>query len=179
MTQSQIETELPIIDNSRVTLIYLDEAGNEHAQPLGDLAQAGTLVDPESGEDMILIGARVMSLAEIERQLWDKVAVALNKASAMHFEGCHKIYLSMDEGQVKVMKGNGYEIHKPDMELLREWFNNSCGLRFISAVHTTAGHPSEGFIELIPQGFLAADDEGTPSQIIINLTDAQRDVLEV
>ena len=33
-----------------------------------------------------------------------------------------------------------------------EWYENSCGLRFISAVHTNHADPNAGFIDLIGQG---------------------------
>ena len=37
-------------DNAR--LVYRDELGNMHEQPLTDIVYAGTLIDPESGNDM-------------------------------------------------------------------------------------------------------------------------------
>ncbi|QBP33369.1 hypothetical protein SEA_BRUTONGASTER_155 [Gordonia phage BrutonGaster] len=37
-------------------LVYVDAAGNEHAQPWGDLTTAGTLIDPETGDDMEIVG---------------------------------------------------------------------------------------------------------------------------
>jgi hypothetical protein len=41
---------------------------------------------------------------------------------------------------------------------LRDWYSDSCGLRFISGVRTVEGDPNEGFIDLIPQG-ADEDDE--------------------
>ena len=37
------------------------------------------------------------------------------------------------------------------LELLRDWYDESCGLRFISAVKTVDGDPNDGFTDLIPQ----------------------------
>lgn len=37
-------------------LVYQDDAGNQHHQPWQDLPEVGTLIDPETGEDMPLTG---------------------------------------------------------------------------------------------------------------------------
>jgi hypothetical protein len=37
-------------------LVYLDEQGVKHYQHWMDLPEAGTLIDPESGDDMELVG---------------------------------------------------------------------------------------------------------------------------
>ena len=37
-------------------LIYRDETGEEHYQPWQDIVSSGTLIDPETGDDMELIG---------------------------------------------------------------------------------------------------------------------------
>lgn len=42
-----------------ITLIYQDAEGNLHEQPLLDINEAGTLVDPENGEAMHVIGAYI------------------------------------------------------------------------------------------------------------------------
>lgn len=39
-----------------MSLIYRDEKGNLHAQPWGDIVQAGTLIDPDTGDDMEIVG---------------------------------------------------------------------------------------------------------------------------
>lgn len=154
------DEEAPYIDNQRVTLVYIDDSGNEHEQPLEDLQECGTLVDPESGDDMTLLGVRVLTLSEIERRAWAAVTTAISSAKAMHFDGCHKIYLSMDDAEVATMKGFGYNVVEPDLALLRTWFQGSCDLRFIYAVHTNETDPNKGFVSLIPQDFQepAADD---------------------
>lgn len=38
----------------RVTLIYTDEQGETHHQPLPDITEVGTLIDPETGDDLEL-----------------------------------------------------------------------------------------------------------------------------
>ena len=37
-------------------LVYLDEDNNRHLQHYLDLPEAGTLIDPDTGEDMVLVG---------------------------------------------------------------------------------------------------------------------------
>lgn len=37
-------------------LVYVDGEGNRHYQPVSDVPDAGTLIDPETGDDMELIG---------------------------------------------------------------------------------------------------------------------------
>ncbi|MFJ2662625.1 hypothetical protein [Arthrobacter koreensis] len=92
-------------------------------------------------------------LAEQLRGHWAKVEETLPTAKAMHFDGCHKIYLSMDNAQVKEMKEYGYDAVEPNLEMIRRWFEDSCPLRLISAVHTNERDPNAGFVQLIPQGY--------------------------
>ena len=89
--------------------------------------------------------------------VWATVEDALADAYAIHFDGCHKIYLSMDKAQVKQMVEYGYEVHPPYLPKLQGWFEDSCALRFVEAVHTVKGDPNKGFVDLIPQGYF--DDE--------------------
>lgn len=44
---------------SEVILQYTAEDGAIHEQPLTDVATAGTLIDPETGDDMELTGWRI------------------------------------------------------------------------------------------------------------------------
>lgn len=92
-----------------------------------------------------------------QEHAWGLVKSAVNRAKAMHFDGCHKIYLSMDDEQVKEMIGYGYDVVKPDFDKLKGWYDESCGLRLVSAVYTVAGNPNDGYDQLIPQFF--EDDE--------------------
>ena len=45
----------------KVILIYTAEDGTEYEQPLADITSAGTLVDPESGDDLELTGWRMVT----------------------------------------------------------------------------------------------------------------------
>ncbi len=44
------------IETSDMWLVYEDSSGNKHYQPWTDLVECGTLIDPESDEDMEMIG---------------------------------------------------------------------------------------------------------------------------
>ena len=80
---------------------------------------------------------------------WYMIEQMLRNAKAMHFDGCHKIYLSMDDGQVEQMRGYGYNVVPPAIGLLRKWYDDSCGLRFVSAVFSPGDN--DNFVSLIPQ----------------------------
>jgi hypothetical protein len=94
-------------------------------------------------------------------EMWNRVEQGLlDGAKGIAFDGCHKIYVLMDDEQMAEMKECGYdplipaEGHTTDelLSMLMEWYENSCGLRFISAVHTNHADPNAGFIDLIGQG---------------------------
>lgn len=104
---------------------------------------------------------------------WEKVREALKTAKGAAFDGCHKIYALMDEGQVFQMSRYDYGVDSgtrlvdftPEwseaerLALVRGWYDNSCTLRFIEAVATVPGNPSEGFTTLIEQGEGDDDDD--------------------
>lgn len=98
---------------------------------------------------------------------FDEVEEFLPEARGIAFDGCHKIYVLMDDAQMEKMKGYGYEkLVSADMltddELLvtiKEWYAESCMLRFVSAVETVEGDANEGFTDLIAQGESDDDDE--------------------
>jgi hypothetical protein len=93
---------------------------------------------------------------------WLEVEDALQSATRIAFDGCHKIYLAMDEEQSQWFLDNyngkdcddcNYVGSTQDMlQIVKRWWDSSCGLRFICAVETNHDNPSEGFTTLIPQG---------------------------
>jgi hypothetical protein len=108
------------------------------------------------------------------REGWAKVDVALRTAKGIAFDGCHKIYVLMDDEQMRLMAEYGYgedndyllwidqlDAGNPDRSpaslqraaarMLVDWYEESCGLRFISAVETNTEDPNEGFTHLIAQ----------------------------
>jgi hypothetical protein len=95
-----------------------------------------------------------------------QVIEALESAKGIAFDDCHKIYILMDDQQVAKMREYEYEtlftsdqLTKKDMlGKITEWFDNSCGLRFVSAV-TTHEDPNRGFEDIIAQGECDEDDD--------------------
>lgn len=81
-----------------------------------------------------------------EDEAWDEVYDHLRNAYSMAWDGCHKIYINMDQEQHEKMVSYGYgedgsqlrltnEIAE-DAELIERCWAESCGLRFINAVST-------------------------------------------
>ena len=97
---------------------------------------------------------------------WDDVQSSVYDAQGIAFDGCHKIYLLMDDRQVELMREYEYEfvLTKDDLsdaemyQTLQDWFDGSCSLRFIQAITSVAEgvDPNEGFETLIDQ--FAQDD---------------------
>ena len=124
------------------------------------------------------------------------IDTALESAVAIAWDGCHKIYVLMDEEQASLMLRYGYgnggcgtgdgdsesrfqrvrryprptgeqagrqtSILRPGVSYaddpaqaaltLRDWWEESCCLRFISTVRTVPGDPNEGFDHIVAQG---------------------------
>lgn len=101
------------------------------------------------------------------KRCWESVDQAVKTAKAISFDGCHKIYVLMDDDQVAQSREWGYgegnseliEITDPQeaFDQVREWYEDSCLLRFVESVRSVTGDPNLGYHDLIPQG---ADDEG-------------------
>ena len=94
--------------------------------------------------------------------LFDKTYAALEDAILIAWDGCHKIYLAMDEVEASffraeyphVLEGSPAEM----AEVIHFWWDNSCMLRFISAVSHNEEDPNAGFVNLIAQ-FEDEEDE--------------------
>ena len=95
---------------------------------------------------------------------WDKVTTTLEDAKSIAWDGCHKIYVLMDDEQTEKMRSMGYGLDESHLctvsefantaavlDTLREWWADSCSLRFVEAVKTVPGDPNEGFTSLIGQ----------------------------
>ena len=89
------------------------------------------------------------------------------EAKGITFDDCHKIYILLDDEQVRLMKEWDYDpiFTKDEMdademtEQVMKWFTRSCFLRFISAVETDEKDPNAGFITVIPQGYNGDGEE--------------------
>jgi hypothetical protein len=102
---------------------------------------------------------------------WSRVYQSLPNAKAITWDGCHKIYLLMDEEQVGAMRRvfppaglGGYQTERVDPNDINTAFarlvggyEESCGLRFIQSIRTTA-EPNDGFTNLIAQFEMEDED---------------------
>ena len=89
----------------------------------------------------------------------DLVYDRINNARGIAWDTCHKIYILMDDEQVELMRGYKYEplittdqMSADEMfEMVENWYDISCSLRFIQAVSTNHIDPNVGFEHLIDQ----------------------------
>jgi hypothetical protein len=96
----------------------------------------------------------------------DLIKERLSEAEAVAWDTCHKIYILMDNEQVELMRSYGYdplitneEMNPDDMlDKVKEWYEDSCSLRFIQAVSTNDIDPNLGFESLVSQ-FEDQDEE--------------------
>lgn len=98
---------------------------------------------------------------------WQAARTAVSMAKSIAYDGCHKIYVLLDDDQTQRMIDYGYRDNDtpngarlytstemtPEVMLrtLRRWWKESCPLRFIQSVRSVDGNPSGGFENLIPQ----------------------------
>ena len=85
---------------------------------------------------------------------YDALRDAVLDAHLAAWDGCHKIYLAMDEGQAAWFRAEYEHIAEgPADDILATvvgWWDESCALRFVSAC-TTAGDNVVEFTSVIPQ----------------------------
>lgn len=97
---------------------------------------------------------------------WEGVETAISQCKGIAWDGCHKIYILMDDQQMAQMAEYGYdplisasEKNAYDLfETVQEWYEDSCGLRFVNAVQTVDGDPNLGFTDIISQGWGEDED---------------------
>lgn len=95
----------------------------------------------------------------------DLIKDRLESAKGIGWDGCHKIYILMDDDQMDVMQNYGYDplissdLFTPNQmfKITQKWWDQSCGLKFISAVSTNEMSPI--FETLIAQGEDQQQDE--------------------
>ena len=87
---------------------------------------------------------------------WETVDKYAERAKAIAFDECHKIYIATDKHEADYFSEGGFEVFTGEvvdiMEKLREWyFVQACGLRFITAVRFDKKKGETVFKTLIPQ----------------------------
>lgn len=96
----------------------------------------------------------------------DRVEYACQEAKAIAWDTCHKIYILLDDEQVRLMRSYGYdpiitsdEMSPAEMAAkIDEWYEESCGLRFVNSVETKP-NPNDGFETIIGQFEDEEEDE--------------------
>jgi hypothetical protein len=102
-------------------------------------------------------------------ELFDRVETAVEDAILVAFDGCHKIYVAMDEEQADWFRQNYNGTSCTDRTFtgtpeemfatLKVWWDESCGLKFINAVTTDHENPNAGYASLIGQGDWCEDED--------------------
>lgn len=89
---------------------------------------------------------------------WNAVSTYVENCVLIAFDGCHKIYLAMDEAEARLLKDEyEYEFTVANdgetnlMSTLDDWYASSCDLKFIQAVWNNEADPNAGFVDLISQ----------------------------
>lgn len=104
-----------------------------------------------------------------QAEIWSDIAHVLESAHAIASDECHRIYIVLDDEQVKSHQDYSLLITRDEqtpsemLNTVQTWFDSSCELRFIESVKTTADGKDE-FTQLITQGnesFSAYIDELT------------------
>lgn len=84
-------------------------------------------------------------LTKFKEPFYARVEDAVAQAVSITWEGCHKIYVCTSEAAHNYQVECGYEMERvddkgnlpdgtPAVLRLLDWFDNSCGLRFISTI---------------------------------------------
>jgi hypothetical protein len=104
-------------------------------------------------------------------ELFAPVENALEDAILIAFDGCHKMYVALDDEQADWFRENyAYNANvrsvrtftgTPEEMLatLKVWWDESCGLKFINSVTTDYDDPNAGYTTLIGQGDWCEDDD--------------------
>ena len=100
---------------------------------------------------------------KLNTELFDPVREYCENAVLVATDGCHKIYLAMDDTEADWFRANyEYIVEGTPEEMLTTvigWYETSCFLRFVNAVYHNEDDPNAGFISLIAQ---FADEEDEP-----------------
>lgn len=83
------------------------------------------------------------------------VKETIKDAKLVAFDGCHKIYVAMDDISADKLEENGYIVIKGSVtkmfKAVQDWYKNSCGLKFVTSVSHNEIDPNLGYLDLIPQ----------------------------
>jgi hypothetical protein len=110
-------------------------------------------------------------------QRWENVLASLQDARGICFDGCHKIYVLMDDQQVDEFTAYGYDIITVDDDstddddeytatvdeafaIVHDWYDMSCFLKFVNGVETAdSDNRNDDYFDLIPQGAYDGEED--------------------
>jgi hypothetical protein len=117
------------------------------------------------------VAMRTKHMTDKMQEAWDNVEEAIEDAHLVAFDGCHKIYLAMDEVEAKWFADNYNGTNCDDrtfrgtpeemLAMVEEWYNESCALKFVQAVSHNEENPNAGYVSLVDQGL---EDENDPCE---------------
>jgi hypothetical protein len=101
-------------------------------------------------------------LAPVEDHIGQAILVA--------WDGCHKIYLALDEAEADYFReyygqnaSGGSVVVEADADTMLatvvRWYENSCGLKFVSGVVSNEADPNAGFTQIVEQGAEYEDED--------------------
>lgn len=84
-----------------------------------------------------------------------KVQPYMADAKLVAWDGCHKIYLALDDTEADWFRVEYPHVVEANIRQMlaavKQWWNESCGLRFVQGVRHNATDPNAGFISIIDQ----------------------------
>ena len=91
----------------------------------------------------------------LEDALWSDVEDHIDNTILVAWDGCHKIYLALDQQEAKWFReGYPYIVQDEPEAMLASvmaWYESSCSLKFVSGVRSNPDDPNAGFVHLIEQ----------------------------
>ena len=80
----------------------------------------------------------------------------IDEAILVAFDGCHKIYLALDEIEAKFFRDEYPHVVENTSDTMLatvvRWYGESCGLKFVQGVRHNAANPNAGFTSIVDQG---------------------------
>jgi hypothetical protein len=115
-------------------------------------------------------------------EAWEAVRLYARDAILATWDGCHKVYLAMDDEQARRFRNSDYADHLTEeddedisiIEAVEEWWEMSCSLRFVSAVWTTRPDPNDGYVHLISQFAEEGDEDDDDLDDLLHSDEPER-----
>lgn len=106
-----------------------------------------------------------VTMTETDTSTTAALRTALEDAKALAWDGCHKIYVILDDGALAQMTEYGYgdddsylvkvgksaASRRHALQTLHRWWSWSCSMRFITTVHDSPTDPNKGYLSVIDQ----------------------------